>query len=139
MREIKFRAWDKRKKVMLYNVAVYNGGETAGIGVDEALEYYGSEENLPDEQGDEWVFLTDCELMQYIGFKDKAGEEIYEGDIYDLGMGIAVLRSECLVEDVCHLKKMLDDNAVVEIIGNIYEHPHLLTNKLNKTLSGDKK
>ena len=69
MREIKFRAWDKNKEYMHYNVEdVYDDSST------ENKPYLGdffggvlSDENM--------------EVMQFTGLKDKNGKEIYEGDI----------------------------------------------------------
>ena len=55
MRDIKFRAWDKESKSMRYNA-------------EDSLSLI-----LSNKQ--------DFELMQYTGLKDKAGVEIYEGDI----------------------------------------------------------
>jgi uncharacterized phage protein (TIGR01671 family) len=64
-REIKFRAWDKKCKVMRQWEWIRN------------CEF----PFISDEWGthllDEKVF----ELMQYTGLKDKNGKEIYEGDI----------------------------------------------------------
>ena len=63
MREIKFRAWDGEK---MYKNALVGGYE----------------ETVPAvwQQGNGWVHLTQSDLMQYTGLKDKNGVEIYEGD-----------------------------------------------------------
>ena len=100
-REIKFRAWDNNKNVMLYDVAIYGTGE-GGISYDDAVEAYGAEGNLPDEQGDEWVFLLQHAFMQFTGIKDKNGKEIYEGDI----VNYAVKRKIC---PICSKKEITSE------------------------------
>ena len=81
-------------------------------------------------------------FMQYTGLEDKAGVEIYEGDILEVGSlarrfsvewGIGGFCTGGDVEDtMCridlrHLSTVYDSKMVmVEVIGNIHENPELL-------------
>src|SRR5690606_21196229 len=110
MREIKFRAWDKENEVMIYPKGVLFDGRVVNFscGMLEPFEGY--------------------ELMQYTGLKDKNGKEIYEGDIYKAKMH--VVKTGRTIESIEVVEDIRGDNVYyydeVEIIGNIYEHPHLL-------------
>ncbi len=93
MRAIKFRAWDKEKKVMVYDndtdwrdtypVSVTNKGI---IFCDKGR--WGVENEVKDEDGrvgyQQWEYdkyYQNVELMEWTGFVDQVGTEIYEGDI----------------------------------------------------------
>lgn len=73
-------------------------------------------------------------LMQFTGLKDKTGKEIYEGDVLRISMQGDTQTNPFVVENLWDLRIGMEngdpyvriDNAV-EIIGNIYENPELLS------------
>lgn len=128
-REIKFRAWDKEKKEMreVTGINWYAGY----IRVDrERLE------DLP---------IEDASIMQYVGFKDKNGREIYEGDIiqYKTTYYGNHKTHTTLVEwkdDLEHdgfgeplAMGYIFHGIENEVIGNIFENPNLLNKENEKT------
>lgn len=142
-REIKFRAWDKGKRLFS---GVSDGFVHTGrfcVRLDGRIY----DTNLPDT---EWS-KEEIILMQYTGLKDKNGKEIYEGDIllqwdkkyivrWDEIM--AAFQSKNIKDSVDTdffnwgsspslrtqeiIKTGWSDESNCEIIGNIYENPELL-------------
>jgi hypothetical protein len=104
MREIKFRAWDGKR-----------------MSIDVSLCHEGCG-NWKDEQ-----------LMQYTGLKDKNGKEIYEGDVLKWEND-AIGKVEWLHDGFVvyfpnwnRAHRRLFGSKKMEVIGNIYENPELLT------------
>ena len=136
MREIKFRAWHKGKKIM---------GKVLGIDILHKEIFFSN--------GDvDYCEISDfkyIELMQYTGLKDKNGKEIYEGDIVEFDdydrksnylKNVAVVVREDNVNTLA-LQKFKYDNTEFtnrymdyienifensKVIGNIYENPELI-------------
>lgn len=138
-REIKFRAWDKIQKEMLFSstgeypdfrsdtqhIKIVHDGVLFADAPD--MGYYG---------GGDWSYLDgEFEIMEYTGLKDKNGREIYEGDLLkdDAGIGeVEWVQEHCafmiFTREPSFYYHMESDGQlkVSEVIGNIYENPELL-------------
>lgn len=123
MREIKFRAWNKRKPEMIYF-------------------------NLYKPIVKDWWSHIKETTMQYTGFLDDKGVEICEGDILENGNGVYLKVYYCrekamFRQQVCSKKNVEKTgyewqekiegrtdlsfrHNFKKIIGNIYENPELL-------------
>lgn len=108
MREIKFRAWENYHNKLCYGYETY---------ISDALK-----NNYP--------------LMQFTGLKDKNGVDIYEKDLLRTNKGILKVMfhqgSFIIVKTDGNFLKNNDETGFTtwindcEVIGNIYEHSHLL-------------
>lgn len=125
MREIKFRAW--------------------------VNDSYMAIQGMPDLETFQSFMFHYCDqkiVMQFTGLKDKTGKEIYEGDILkewleDLVLeengfwwyGIVsfkngqwkVLQADFKYLNFDDMSKLYEDFENLEVVGNIYENPELLT------------
>jgi len=129
MRLIKFRAWDG--KMMIDPVWEWNK-------LTNHYEHY-------NDFHEKWMYGLDTKnvvLMQFTGLTDKFGKDIYEGDIVKLfGSDKNVSIVEYGIQDIGHdfqgigfftsgqgeLPFNIFSGDGIEVIGNIYEHPELLT------------
>lgn len=131
MREIKFRVWDNHKKKMSLVCQIHYAddgfAETVTIIAAPKAKYH--EILINGENG---------ELMQFTGLKDKNGKEIYEGDLvawkhldsepYEVYYNSEECHFFAKHQDPEETESYLDSEKM-EIIGNIFEHKHLLIPK----------
>lgn len=121
MREIKFMAWHKEKKILREVLEIsFSGGYVilAGFGSFGEIE----------------ASIRDVELMQYTGLKDKNDKEIYEGYIPQFSNGNlgeviwSNLRAGFDVAFSNAMPEELDRNLAssCKIVGNIYKNKDLL-------------
>ena len=132
MREIKFRCWDRVQNKM----------------------------HLPDNMGYQILtpaadyFDADVYWMQFTGLLDKNGKEIYEGDMIQdcltkAKMQVVFGQNKQSAFNGWYCKYIgisvkdvaingdydTNQNSNIEVIGNIYETPHLLNNEQNVKVS----
>ncbi|WP_239733712.1 MULTISPECIES: YopX family protein [unclassified Mammaliicoccus] len=120
----KFKFWDKDNNEFIlfpHNIVLNIDGTAEGI------EY-----EMPRE-GNVYNDITYFELLQSTGLFDKNGTEIFEGDILKVEYGdlLGETRETLIIaknpfEYSMEEAKFLDFSYIVEIIGNRFEHPHLL-------------
>lgn len=127
MREIKFRAWLKTENQMFYppKLSLFF---REGIKANFHYKRFSKEES-------HGVSNKDYVLMQFTGLKDKNGVEIYFGDIVELDGCKAVVKFDNTIfalyldpldeDDWCEDWEA-DDLCRFEVIGNTYQHKHLL-------------
>jgi len=127
MREIKFRAYNKKTKTMISSDRLF------------AMSVFALAEPLAKEP-ENFIVLPNQEnypLMQYTGLHDKQGVEIYEGDIvkdtsvyvsgtiteivYDIEVAGYWLKTETSTNCL-----QSTNNKNYEVIGSIYENKELL-------------
>lgn len=127
--EIKFRAWDKRKKEFVTGFVIYEN------------QVFRNTRDFED-----FVPTTDLELILSTGLKDKSGKEIYFKDAvryldesnteqigvvepYNDVIGGYIEAINGDDEGNQDLQLHPDYQSTIEIIGNIYEHKYLLEEK----------
>lgn len=146
MRNHKFRAWDKENQHMAYSdkhewdYSFSFDGKSGDLSAAVNCCYC---DTFGDEH-DDWKEIGN--IMEYAGINDKHGKEIYEGDIvkfdvyaYDKLVSSTISEIKWCAE-LCALSVVvnkqgtrgtlghfLDHNKEVEVIGNIYQNPELLS------------
>ena len=133
MREIKFRAWHKEKKILREVLEIsFSGGYVilAGFGSFGEIE----------------APIRDVELMQYTGANDKRGVEIYDGYIVKFESSVPIPEDsdypkegqigvvkygfcDYYVEAKSPCRFNLNELGDWIVVGNIYENPEILKDR----------
>jgi uncharacterized phage protein (TIGR01671 family) len=125
MRDIKFRAWDSRKKIMVeltllgLQYRFYDDLTVYGVDLENGNVAKAKENKVP--------------VMQYIGLKDKNGKQIFENDLVEYNENLYQVEwdeetASFLLQGViiAELESFPIDEEDLLIIGNIYENPELI-------------
>lgn len=125
MKEIKFRAWNKRDDCWIGGFCIHSSGLFSEIVEPQHMAV--ADANWKDPES-----LDDVIIMRFTGFYDKNDKEIYEGDIIEFfhpGLG-KVKEKVCFENGKFGLYKPICDIGdcwfLTEVIGNIYENHELL-------------
>ena len=116
-REIKFRAW------ILAGYHIYGNPRMVYFS-DFEFKLLGDKDCRVELNG---VTTRDLILMQYTGFKDKNGKEIYEGDILKFEDKSYYMQEVKLPLPFYYdWQEFSMDIVGPEVIGNIYQNPELV-------------
>jgi len=135
MRVFKFRAWDKKKNRMIYDVII--GKDFFATCWDK--DYVYGDITAISQNNWEKRYV----IMQFTGLRDKNGREIFEGDIVNINEEVvAVVRwdefNACFFPDIRWKKEkgVIYDIRIHradeewEVVGNIFENPDLLKKRI---------
>ena len=120
MREIKFRCWDKEKKVFVKGMLCFGYDDFKWV--------------LLNDNYEQILWSYNGELSQYTGLLDKQGVEIYEGDIAKVhsysvtGLGKVGFNKGSFVFNKFEYptSQVLHSFSEIEIVGNVFENSELL-------------
>ena len=136
MRKLQFKAWDRINKKFITDYklvlpAHYNGTKypIEQGGTDHNCIYVPIFDEKMDGIADPGGYIDDCDLLLFIGHKDKTGLEMYDGDIIEWnGYRLEIRRSKNhagFVAGNSTIEYLLTKkiSSECEIIGNIQQNP----------------
>lgn len=121
MKQIKFRAWNAEENEM---IETFDGNYRILVNDKDGTVFCGGNMSNGD-----W---TEPVLMQFTGLLDKAGNEIFEGDIVQgdaWDYAFEVVFNQERARFVCKMKSGLTqyiDSERLKVIGNVYQNKDLL-------------
>ena len=126
MKEIKYRAWDTTRKKMWSPEEMGEDELTINPDGSGFVNVHGENTKLSQ-------YMDHLIPLQFTGLKDKAGKEIYEGDVVRNNWNGSVEA----IQDIRSIDWLLSDGFLAgqenddalldaEIIGNIHENPELI-------------
>ena len=138
MREIKFRAWDKKNNFMI----TQDDKQLKSLDLASGYIYVGHYKG----ENDRFIRFTEIELMQFTGARDTNCREIYEGEIVvfndnrygatggrhsdKIRAGVVKFdEGSWIVESGDYseyLYQIIANDDEVEVIGNVFENKELL-------------
>lgn len=154
-RQIKFRAWipDEDEHGKMFTLPFYDGEHIDGLNENGTIEicryndYIVKVAGLDDENISEGFQPCETVIMQFTGLKDNNGKEVYEGDILKISKetmtnyyitDVRFLQGAFCVRtswnDFYPMFSLARPGDELEVIGNIYENPELLTHENNRTI-----
>jgi len=122
-----FKVWHKDKKYMYRNVAIGVGKHKIGYRLSGKRRY-------------SWENTESIVILQYTGYKDSKGNQIFDGDVLKFGSSKTYLATVHW-DDYRFVFKKIGNSKFMDkfaqwgkvsnvlVIGNIYETPELLESK----------
>lgn len=136
MRKIKFRVWDKNRKIYAKQIISYKLDRNNEINLVVYLDKKNKQNEIFDS---EKIMTNEFIIQQFTGLQDMQGNDIYEGDIVklkpytnnnisDYNKVVEYELYHCESPNAHSARWLPFDNSFskCKIIGNIFDNPELM-------------